>query len=214
MSSGKVSEDNDYLSYSSQNTISSQRFHLEQVGHDDVLSLCPMENVIIEHRLVDMAVRVRRISIWCLLRGQPVLKVDGWRNMRGPHWDVFFFFTSILWKNSSIELVIMFFTSWYVVSFAFTCINLFLIATLFRYQHTINNKNMASKLPWSIYDSNNQYGSAVNFTLGSTLKSPPRSTKSASDLFTNFTNSLICRWRYLRVESKIVGPWLDLKYWE
>ena len=32
---------------------------------------------------------------------------------------------------------------------------------------------------------------------GSTLKSPPRRTKSASDLFTNLTNSLICRWRYL-----------------
>ena len=52
-----------YASYSSQNTISSQRFHLEQVGHDDVLALRPMENVIIEHRLEDMAVRVGRISI-------------------------------------------------------------------------------------------------------------------------------------------------------
>ena len=41
---------------------------------------------------------------------------------------------------------------------------------------------------------------------GSTLKSPPRRTKSASDLFTNFTSSLICRWRYLitfNVHSKM-----------
>ena len=32
---------------------------------------------------------------------------------------------------------------------------------------------------------------------GSTLKSPPRRTKSASDLLTNLTSSLTCRWRYL-----------------
>ena len=80
-----------HLSYSLQNTISSQRFHLEQVGHDDVLALCPMENVIIEHRLVHMAVRVGRISIWCLLRGQPVLKLDGCRNIEGALIEMCFF---------------------------------------------------------------------------------------------------------------------------
>ena len=37
--------------------------HLEQVGNDDVLPLCPMENVVIEDGLVNVAVRVQRVRV-------------------------------------------------------------------------------------------------------------------------------------------------------
>ena len=47
--------------------------HLEQVGNNDVLPICPMENVIVEDRLVNVAVRVQRVGIRCLLGSQPVL---------------------------------------------------------------------------------------------------------------------------------------------
>ena len=61
-----------------QNIQQTQNFktaHLEQVGNNDVLPFCPMENVIIEDGFVNVAVCVQWVCIRCLLWDQPVLRI-------------------------------------------------------------------------------------------------------------------------------------------